>query len=254
MMYRSKDKNMKYKYDIKDFIEQIKEQYDVEYLRKQFANVYFLIGTAYAGKSTMIKMLSKKYDGVFLKENYIDDVMKDYGITPETEPNLCYFDTMSSWDEFVNRTPKEYYNWMQGCSIESTPIEISEILKNVEKYPDKKVFVDTSIPMEILHKISDKEHVLVMLCDPEVSVNSFFDREDIEKQFIYKVIKASPNKNALDNYRNILREINSKKHYDEFLNSGFNVLLKDDKRTPEETLKIVEDYFGFNKNIMKLSK
>ena len=47
---------MSYK-NIEAFIKQFKEQNDVEYLKNKFKNVYFIIGTAYAGKSTMIKML-----------------------------------------------------------------------------------------------------------------------------------------------------------------------------------------------------
>ena len=53
--------------NIEDFIEKFREEYDVEYLKKQFKNVYFIIGTAYAGKSTMIKMLSEYYDGIIIE-------------------------------------------------------------------------------------------------------------------------------------------------------------------------------------------
>lgn len=35
-----------------------------------FDNVYFLNGTAYAGKSTMVKRLAEKYDGIVCEENY----------------------------------------------------------------------------------------------------------------------------------------------------------------------------------------
>ena len=34
----------------------------------------------------------------------------------------------------------------------------------------EKIFVDTNIPVEILHKISDENHVLIMLADPNISV------------------------------------------------------------------------------------
>ena len=230
-------------------------------IKELFKNVYFIIGTAYAGKSTMIKYLSEKYDGIWLRENYIEDVMKtEYKIDTVNQPNLCYFDTMSSWDEFVNRTPEEYVNWMNGCSRESTPIEINEILKNVEKYPDRKIFVDTSIPIDVLKEISDKDHVLVMLCDREVSINRFFEREDKEKQFLYKVILESENKNAMENYRKILEKINSEEKYNEFLNSGFCVLMKDDNRTVEETSEIVSKIFklkkegGINMDLLERNK
>ena len=44
--------------NIEDFVQEFKNEYDIPYLKEQFKNVYFIIGTAYAGKSTMVKMLS----------------------------------------------------------------------------------------------------------------------------------------------------------------------------------------------------
>ena len=35
-------------------------------------NVYFINGTAYAGKSTMVKMLAERYNGILCEENYHD--------------------------------------------------------------------------------------------------------------------------------------------------------------------------------------
>lgn len=44
-----------------------------------------------------------------------------------------------------------------------------------------------------------------------------------------------------------LKRINSKEKYNDFLNSGFNVILRDEKRTIEETLLIVENNFRLSK-------
>ena len=68
---------------------------DNNILRKLFANVYFIIGTAYAGKSTMVRMLAQKHGGVWCGENY-HDVLMDL-IDPEHQPNLGFFQTMSGW-------------------------------------------------------------------------------------------------------------------------------------------------------------
>ena len=38
-----------------------------------FENVYFIIGTAYAGKSTMVKELAKRHNGIACEENYHDN-------------------------------------------------------------------------------------------------------------------------------------------------------------------------------------
>lgn len=38
-------------------------------------NVYFFNGSAYAGKSTMVKRLAEKYDGIACEENYHESLM-----------------------------------------------------------------------------------------------------------------------------------------------------------------------------------
>lgn len=39
-------------------------------LRHYLKNVYFITGTAYAGKSTMVKMLAEQYNLICCGENY----------------------------------------------------------------------------------------------------------------------------------------------------------------------------------------
>ena len=51
----------------------------------RFDNVYFINGTAYAGKSTMINRLAEKYDGILCEENYHDRFF------PEPDKKLAMF-------------------------------------------------------------------------------------------------------------------------------------------------------------------
>lgn len=220
-------------------------------LKEQFKNVYFIIGTAYAGKSTMIKMLSEQYDGLMCEENWGLKYLKEYNTNPVDQPNLYYTNT-HSMEEFVNRTPDEYYNWLRGSELEITPIEISELLKLTSKYPNKKIFVDTSIPMEILKLISDYNHIAIMLSNPSMSVDRFFERPDYEKQIIFHTIKHSKNpESTMINYRKILEKANSKERYDYFLNSGLYVFKRDDTITLEQTMNTLAKHFKLNKTIIK---
>ena len=77
-------------------------------LKYYLRNVYFITGTAYAGKSTMVRMLAERCGMLCCGENYHLGLLPDGVATPEVQPNLCYFDTMESWQAFVNRTPEEY--------------------------------------------------------------------------------------------------------------------------------------------------
>ncbi|MEE3394115.1 MAG: hypothetical protein VZR23_10735 [Lachnospiraceae bacterium] len=44
---------------------------------KALSNAYFIIGTAYAGKSTMTRLLAEKYDCILCEENYHDRFFPD---------------------------------------------------------------------------------------------------------------------------------------------------------------------------------
>lgn len=205
-----------------------------------FRNVYFINGTAYAGKSTMVKLLAKKYNGIACEENYHNSLLSE--LSKEEFPCLTYTRDLEDWHDFIRRSPEEYEAWYDGVSKECETLELqilSELIKT-----DKKIFVDTNISLETLKNISDKRQVLIMLADPMISVNRFFDRPDREKQFLYRLImeESDPEK-AMDNYRRGLMLINSKERYDRFKSSGFNYLVRDDSRTIDETLAIVEKYF-----------
>ena len=48
----------------------------------------------------------------------------------------------------------------------------------------------------------------------------------------------------MENYRQGLARINSRERYERFLHSGFPVILRDDGRSVEETMVLVEKAFG----------
>ena len=208
----------------------------------KFENVYFINGTAYAGKSTMVKLLAEKYDGIACEENYHDRLLEN--LDAKEFPNLTYTRDLQDWREFVKRTPDEYEAWVNGVTKECTVLEL-EILKNLVSRTKKRIFVDTNIPVEILHKISDENHVLIMLADPNISVQRFFERPDKEKQFLYQLLLKEDNpEDAMINFRECLKRVNSQERYMMFQKSGFNVITRDENRSIDETFALVESMFG----------
>ena len=62
---------------------------------------------------------------------------------------------------------------------------------------------------------------------------------------MYRLILEEPDpEKAMDNYRRGLTLINSQENYDRYLHSGFQVIKRDESRTVEATLKLVETAFG----------
>ena len=217
-------------------------------LKYYLRNVYFITGTAYAGKSTMVKMLAEKYDLIFCGENYFTEVT-DVVADPAIQPDLCYIKSLTDFKDFVTRTPEEYNRWIYGTGREAAGFEIAELISLSR---DKKVIVDTNIPLDVLKEISDYNHVAIMLSPQSMSVESFFDRSDPEKQFILSVIDSCENaEEVMENYRKGLALINSKEHYEEFLNSGFFTLIRQDdgKDTREEVCEKLAEHFGLKEVI-----
>lgn len=210
----------------------------------KYRNVYFITGTAYAGKSTMAKLLSEKYNGIHCEENYHDRLSDKLDKTEF--PGLCYTRDLKDWRHFIRRTPDEYANWISVTNKECEKLELI-ILEDLIK-ENKKIFVDTNISVETLMKISDKDHVLIMLADPYISVNRFFERPDREKQFLYKLLMNEENpEKALENFKKCLEKINNEEEYNRFLNCGFNVIIRDESRSIDDTLKLVEKLFKLRK-------
>lgn len=207
----------------------------------KFDNVFFFNGTAYAGKSTMVKLLAEKYDGIACEENYHDALLPE--LDSKEFPGLTYTRDLQDWHDFVRRTPDEYEAWVKRTSKECEKLEL-RILSEMDTQ-GKLVFVDTNISLETLREISDYDHVMIMLADPEISVKRFFERPDREKQFLYRLMMEEPEpERALENFRHCLERINSPAIYEKFLHSGFQVTVRDDNRTIKETLALVERGFG----------
>lgn len=213
-------------------------------LKHYLQNVYFITGTAYAGKSTTVRMLADRYDMIFCGENY-HSMVADLVATPDVQPDICFINNLTDWKEFVLRPPEEYERWMYSVGREAAEFEVAELI-SISK--DRKVIVDTNIPVDLLKDISDYNRVAVMLSPQSMSVERFFDRGDPEKQFLLGVIESCENQETvMENYRKGLALINSRKHYDEYADSGFFTVVREDdgKDTREEVCDRIAKHFGF---------
>lgn len=207
----------------------------------KYENVYFVNGTAYAGKSTLVKNLARKYNGIACEENYHDALLPE--LDKAEFPGLTYTRDLEDWHDFVRRTPDEYEAWINRTSKECEKLEL-RILEDLLN-DGRPVFVDTNVCIETLKQISDTNHVLIMLADPDISVNLFFNRPDKEKQFLYSLMLEEPDpEKSLENFRRCLARINSRENYEKFLNSGFKVILRDENRTAEETMELAGEMLG----------
>jgi hypothetical protein len=94
--------------------------------------------------------------------------------------------------------------------------------------------------------ITGYHRVAIMLSSQSMSVDKFFDRNDADKQFLLEQInKAEDPEKTMINFKACIAKINSKEHYDEYANSGFFNLIRQetDKDTRDETLTVLAKHF-----------
>lgn len=207
-------------------------------------NVLFITGTAYAGKSTMVKMLAQRHNLLLCGENY--ECIPPGILTPEGYPNLCYFDTMRDWQEFVNRPPEQYEAWIRGYARENAEFEICYLMHVSQ---GQRVIVDTNMPVDILRQIADYNQVAIMLSPQSMSVDHFFSRPDSDKAFIRKqIMQAADPEKTMENFLQGIAKINSQDYYNHLANSGFFTLVRQntDQDTREEVFDALSLHFGLD--------
>lgn len=224
---------------------------DNSIIKHYLQNVMFITGTAYAGKSTMVAMLAEKYGLIQCGENYHSRVADQVAV-PERQPNLCYFQTMKDWQEFLNRSPEEYEKWIEGGSREAAEFEVAELISISQ---NRKVVVDTNIPLDLLHEIADYHQVAVMLSPQEMSVEKFFDRDDPDKVFLRgQIMQAKSPQDTMENFKACIAKVNSKENYDKYAKSGFFTIVRSDtdRDTKDEVLGIIAKHFGLDQGAQSI--
>lgn len=213
-------------------------------LRECLKNVYFINGTSYAGKSTMVRLLAEKHGMIHCGENYHDALSRGTA-TPEMQPNLSYFKTMRDWQEFIHRTPDAYERWISGGAEEASEFEIAILLQLSAK--GQKIIVDTNISVEHLRVISSYDRVAIMLSPQSLSVARFFDRDDADKQFLLRQIEAASDPVwAMENFLACMARVNSEAVFNDFKRSGFFTIYResDETDTRNDVLYALENHFG----------
>ncbi len=215
---------------------------DNHILKHYIRNCYFINGTAYAGKSTMCRLLSEKYGLLHMEENYETNRFLSIA-RPDKQKDFTYFLRMKGFEEYVMRPPEEFERWMMSVSEEVSEFEIAHLI-SVSK--DQKVIVDTNLSPRTLERISAYNRTAFMVSEESLSVQKFFDRMDPEKNMILKTIRNMPNaEEAYRNFQSCIARVNSRAHFEKYQNSGFFTLHRkeSDGDTKDQVLRALSKHF-----------
>ena len=203
-------------------------------LKHHLQNVLFVSGTAYGGKTTMTKRIEEKYGFLRYRESTKFDEHLVYA-NKRYQPAMCY--ERRDWQSFFNRPAEEYAKWLKDGIAEQAEMAIIDLIKFSQ---DQRVIADVHIPLEDLKRIAEYHQVVLLIAEPEMIVENFFNRED--KQDMYECIMSTPHpQETLENVKNALRTASIP--LEEFYKSGFKCIVRDDNRSIEQTFREIERHF-----------
>ena len=219
-------------------------------LKHSLKNVYFLTGTALAGKTTMTKELAEKHGFIAFHENYNKEPFKVFeSICDEKyQPQKIKRDRQHKkdenydWDAHFNRSAEEILadKPEYGLNDEFMEFVMIELIKLSH---NNKVIADVCAPMKLLVEISDYNRIACLLASPElVTTINYGSRDDHRSYLEWMMSLNEPDKKIAK--QDELFRIDTEKTYEESRKYNLFSIVRTGESTIESTLRLLKKHFN----------
>lgn len=153
-------------------------------MKHALRNVYFISGTACAGKTTMAHMLAEKH-GIYLYE--MDECYEEHRAiaTPEYQPDTCYH--MTNFHEQWMRPVEEQARWNMSSLAEQADMVLMDLVRIAA---DKPVVADVLFAPLYTPATVDYNHLIFLTVDKSQIRPTYFNRP--EKRGFYEFVRKQP--------------------------------------------------------------
>jgi len=212
-------------------------------LKHNLQNVYFLTGTALAGKTTMSKALAKKHGFIHFNDNWHEDNFKEFWsiCNEKHQPISTKKQATTDWEAFFGRTVEEFLAASSGRSENDEYIEfaIIELIKLSQK---GKVVADVGVPIPLLAEISDYNRVACMSASPELLTCENYGKRDDHREFLECILSLKDPEKKIAVQDELFR-ISEKRVQEEARKYNLFHIVRTGDSTVEDTLKVLEEHF-----------
>ncbi len=208
-------------------------------IKEYLKNVYFITGTPCGGKTTISRELAKRHN---LLVYDIDEQFSDHQkiSNPAFQPamNKVFKDA----DEFFGRTVEEYKDWL----IDNTREQLDFVLLDLIRLSQNKIVLcDCHLTVEEAEKFADASRIVFLIKEPSNLIEDYCDRSD-HRGFRDYINSTSDIEKAKAVCNATLKTLSEKKCND-IKNSNYLWIERTENSTIQDTVKKVEQYFGFVK-------
>jgi len=206
-------------------------------IKKYLENVYFIAGTPCGGKTTVSRVLGKKY-GIPVYD--IDERFEEHQRMSDAEHQPAMNKHFKNADEFFGRSVPEYRDWLLGGTREQLDFVLLDLMRLSK---NGKILCDCHLTLEQASQVTNPARMAFMLKKPENLVEEYCNRED-HQGFSNFIHSATDYEKAKTVCNETLLTLNAE-FYENVKKSEYFWLERDDTRSVEQTVALVAKHFGF---------
>lgn len=206
-------------------------------IKEYLKNVYFITGTPCGGKTTIARALAKRHgflvydvDAQFAEHRKISSALL------QPTMNTVFSDA----DAFFGRTVAEYRRWLVDSTREQLDFALLDLIRLSQ---NQIVLCDCHLPLEQAETLTEPSRIVFLLRDPSNIVEEYCNRPD-HQDFSRFLHSASDPEKAKAVCNETLQTLNEGL-YHTVKNSDYFWLERTSASTVEETIRKVEQHFGF---------
>lgn len=210
-------------------------------MKHSLQNVFFLVGTACSGKTTMAKALSKKYGFVHFNDNRQEEIFSVWQsiIDEKYQPNSIKRKERNGvdWEAYYSRSVEAFLADKHDTEyLDFCIIELIKLSQNNKVVADIRI-LDYNFVMEI----SEYKRIACLLAPGELITRDYYMRDDHKDRAERIQSLNNPEKKFETQYE--LMRIRAIEMAEEAKKHGLFTIMRSEESTVEGTLRILENHF-----------
>ena len=211
-------------------------------MKHSLQNVYFLVGTACGGKTTMAKAISKKYGYIHFNDNWNEENCKVYDSikNEKYQPNSTKRKEID-WEKYFSRSVEEFLTDKNDNHGTNEYLQFS-IIELIKLSYNNKVIADVWIDdFDFLTEISDYNRIACLLAPGELIIRDYYERDD-HKDFT-ECIQSLKDPEKKFETQNELFRIGAREIAENAKKYNLFSIMRTEESTIENTLSLLEKHF-----------
>jgi len=218
-------------------------------LKHSLKNVYFLTGTALAGKTTLSKALAEKHGFIRFDENYNNEPFKIWESICEEkyQPHKIARDKRHNkqekydWDAHFERPVSEFLAEQSKPNLND---EFNEfvIIELIKLSQNTKVIADVCMPLELIIEISDYHRIACLLASPHLVTTANYGARDDHKGYLEWIMSLNEPEKKIKKQDEVFRA-GTEKMFEEVKKYNLFNIVRTEYSTVQNIMELLEEHF-----------